>query len=139
MFKVFNCMSCMLFVPMNSNSYTWYVKVLQLLIMPPPVVRILPPPHFMRMDDNTDAKRCTRFGSEPLSVEDDVDVWRYATVSCLPETTTRRVGAVKRCFCPSVCLSVAYIVNNSRRRKLVGRYASTDVTGTPVSTSKGQS
>ena len=24
------------------------------------------------------APRCSRFGSEPLSVEDDVDVWRYA-------------------------------------------------------------
>ena len=29
----------------------------------------------------------SRFGSEPPSVEDDVDVWRYTTVSCLPETT----------------------------------------------------
>ena len=85
------------------------------------------------------ASRSSRFGSEPPSVEDDVDVWRYTTVSYLPETTTCRVGAVKRWFCPSVCLSVAYIVNNSRRRKLVGRYASTHVTGTPVSTSKGQS
>jgi len=34
------------------------------------------------------APRSSRFGSEPPSVEDDVDVWRYATVSCLPETTT---------------------------------------------------
>jgi len=30
----------------------------------------------------------SRFGSEPPSVEDDVDVWRYAIVSCMPETTT---------------------------------------------------
>ena len=31
--------------------------------------------------------RSSRFGSEPPSVEDDVDVWRYALVSCMPETT----------------------------------------------------
>ena len=30
----------------------------------------------------------SRFGSELPSVEDDVDVWRYAIVSCMPETTT---------------------------------------------------
>ena len=34
------------------------------------------------------APQSSRFGSEPLSVEDDVDVWRYAIVSCMPETTT---------------------------------------------------
>ena len=34
------------------------------------------------------APRSSRFGSEPSSVEDDVDVWRYAIVSCMPETTT---------------------------------------------------
>ena len=28
-----------------------------------------------------------RFGSEPPSVEDDVDVWHYAIVTCMPETT----------------------------------------------------
>ena len=33
------------------------------------------------------APRSSRFGSEPPSVEDDVDVWRYAIVSCMPETT----------------------------------------------------
>ena len=41
------------------------------------------------------APRSSRFGSEPPSVEDDVDVWRYALVSCMPETTTTgayRVG-----------------------------------------------
>ena len=32
------------------------------------------------------APRSSRFGSEPPSVEDDVDVWRYAIVSCMPET-----------------------------------------------------
>ena len=30
----------------------------------------------------------SRFGSEPPSVDDDVDVWRYAILSCMPETTT---------------------------------------------------
>jgi len=34
------------------------------------------------------APRSSRFGSEPPSVEDDVDVWRYAVVSCIPETMT---------------------------------------------------
>jgi len=34
------------------------------------------------------APRSSRFGLEPPSVEDDVDVWRYAIVSCMPETTT---------------------------------------------------
>ena len=34
------------------------------------------------------APRSSRFGSEPPSVEDDVDVWRYAIVSCMPETIT---------------------------------------------------
>ena len=34
------------------------------------------------------APRSSRFGSEPTSVEDDVDVWHYAIVSCTPETTT---------------------------------------------------
>ena len=34
------------------------------------------------------APRCSRVGSEPPSVEDDVDVLRYAIVSCMPETTT---------------------------------------------------
>ena len=33
------------------------------------------------------APRSSRFGSEPPSLEDDVDVWRYAIVSCMPETT----------------------------------------------------
>ena len=31
------------------------------------------------------APRSSRFGSEPPSVEDDVDVWRYAIVNCMPE------------------------------------------------------
>jgi len=34
------------------------------------------------------APRSSRFGSESPSVEHDVDVWRYAIVSCMPETTT---------------------------------------------------
>ena len=34
------------------------------------------------------APTSSRFGSEPPSAEDDVDVWRYAILSCMPETTT---------------------------------------------------
>jgi len=34
------------------------------------------------------APQSSRFGSEPPSVEDDVDVWCHAIVSCMPETTT---------------------------------------------------
>ena len=34
------------------------------------------------------AARSSRFGSKPPSVEDDVDVWCYAIVSWMPETTT---------------------------------------------------
>ena len=34
------------------------------------------------------APRSSRFGSEPPSVEDDVDLWRNAIPSCMPETTT---------------------------------------------------
>ena len=41
--------------------------------------------------------------SEPPSVEDDVDVWRYAIVSCMPETTTSGI-------------SEAEITNNKRLR-----------------------
>jgi len=33
------------------------------------------------------APRSSRFGSELPSVEDDVDVWRYAIMRCTPETT----------------------------------------------------
>jgi len=32
----------------------------------------------------------SRHSSEPPSVENDVDVWRYAIESCMPETTTTR-------------------------------------------------
>ena len=39
------------------------------------------------------APRSSGFGSEPPSVEDDVDVWRYAIVSCMPETTTTTLPA----------------------------------------------
>jgi len=34
------------------------------------------------------APTSSRFCSEPPSVEDDVNVWRYAILSCMPETTT---------------------------------------------------
>jgi len=48
------------------------------------------------------APRSSIFGSEPLSVEDDVDVWRYTIVSCMPETTTtsrgQRLSNFNNCF-----------------------------------------
>jgi len=34
------------------------------------------------------APRSSRFGTEPPSVEDVIDVWRYAILSCMPETPT---------------------------------------------------
>ena len=37
------------------------------------------------------APRSSRFGSEPPSEEEDVDVWCYAFVSCMPETTTTTI------------------------------------------------
>jgi len=37
-------------------------------------------------------------GSEPPSVEDDVDVWRYAILTCMPETTT----TTKKAFCSPI-------------------------------------
>ena len=40
------------------------------------------------------APRSSRFGSEPPSLEDDVDVWCYAIVSCMPETTTTTLDGV---------------------------------------------
>ena len=42
------------------------------------------------------APQSSRFGSEPPFVEDDVDVWRYAIVTCMPETTTND-GSVWTC------------------------------------------
>jgi len=45
------------------------------------------------------APRSNRFGSELLSVEDDVDIWRYAIVSCTPETTTTTTSCVTNYFC----------------------------------------
>ena len=41
------------------------------------------------------APQSSRFCSEPPSVEDDVDVWRYAIVSCMPETTTSLSPAMR--------------------------------------------
>jgi len=38
------------------------------------------------------APRSSRFGSEPPSVEDNVDIWRYAIMSCMPEMTTTAAG-----------------------------------------------
>jgi len=44
------------------------------------------------------APQSSRFGSEPqaltTSVEDDVDVWHYAIVSCMPETTTMNYSSI---------------------------------------------
>ena len=68
------------------------------ILLPPPSGRLEKTtgssPHHMAQHHPTGsetspsyAPRSSRFGSEPPSVEDD-DVWRYATVSCLPETTT---------------------------------------------------
>ena len=48
------------------------------------------------------APRSSRFGSEPPSVEDAVDVWCYAVVSCMPETMTKVE------LCNPCCLSVVY-------------------------------
>ena len=54
-------------------------------------------PHHMAQHHSTGsetsppyASQSSRFGSEPPSVEDDVDVWRYAIMSCMPETTTTK-------------------------------------------------
>jgi len=68
------------------------------ILLPPPSGRLEKTtgssPHHMAQHHPTGsetssyASRSSRFGSDPPSVEDDVDVWRYATVSCLPETTT---------------------------------------------------
>jgi len=54
----------------------------------------------------------------------------------------RREGGNKRCFCPSVCPSVAYIANNSRTQRpsmpKFGRFLTVDATHIPVSKSNGQ-
>jgi len=61
-----------------------------------------------------------RFGSEPPSVEDDVNVWRYAIVSCTPETTTTNaVHSLDYTVATylSVCLSITcqYCVKMAKR------------------------
>jgi len=48
------------------------------------------------------ASRSSRCGSEPPSVEDDVNVWRYAIVSCMPETTTTTTSFYQLYFFISV-------------------------------------
>jgi len=60
-------------------------------------------PHHMAQHHPTGSKtspsyasRSSIFGSEPPSVEDDVDVWRYAIVSCMPETTTMILRSPKQ-------------------------------------------
>ena len=54
------------------------------------------------------APRSSRFGSEPPSVEDDVDVWRYAIVSCMPETTTTtpKIGSPGKNLLNQVCMCI---------------------------------
>jgi len=42
------------------------------------------------------APQSSRFGSEPPSVEDDVDVWHSSLVSCMPETTTTTYQRIQR-------------------------------------------
>ena len=48
--------------------------------------------HLTGSETQTYAPWSSRFGSEPPSVEDDVDVWCYAIVSCMPETTTNKMS-----------------------------------------------
>ena len=48
--------------------------------------------HLTGSETQTYAPWSSRFGSEPPSVEDDVDVWCYAIVSCMPETTTNEMS-----------------------------------------------
>jgi len=55
--------------------------------------------------------RSSRFGSEPPSVEDDVDIWRYAIVSCMPEMTTYGLtGMWRHCV---LDLSVCWFIHLS--------------------------
>jgi len=51
------------------------------------------------------APRSSRFGSEPPSVEDDVDVWRYAILGVGCQKRRRRLNYFLRCSLWSVCLS----------------------------------
>ena len=58
--------------------------------------------------------RSSRFGSEPPSVEDDVDVWRYAIVSCMPETMTLHTAHCRR----GLFLDVEAKTDNANSTKL---------------------
>ena len=53
------------------------------------------------------APRSSRFGSEPPSVEDDVDVWRYAILGVGCQKRRRRLNYFLRCSLWSVCMGVA--------------------------------
>jgi len=46
--------------------------------------------------------------TEPPSVEDDVDVWRHAIVSCMPETTTMILTVLHRVLekVPQWCFAI---------------------------------
>jgi len=48
------------------------------------------------------APQSSRFGSELPSVEDDVNVWCYAILSCMPETTTTTCWSI--CWNACVCI-----------------------------------
>ena len=61
---------------------------------------------------------------------------RITATSCY--APARREGGNKRCFCPSVRLSVAYIAKNSRTRRPIGKVPHLDATCVPVSRSEGQ-
>jgi len=56
------------------------------------------------------APRSSRFGSEPPSVQDDVDTWRYAIVSCTPETTTTMFMSVCACLSVYMCPCLRVLV-----------------------------
>ena len=68
------------------------------------------------------ASRSSRFGSEPPAVEDDVDVWRYATMSCLPETTTTMMMSIGLCVNHSGNEMILCSLNPERggRRRITG-------------------
>jgi len=70
-------------------------------------------------------------------------IFAPVTLWCVYYASDRRKGGNKRCFCPSVCPSVAYIANNSRtQRSSVPKFwmkvPTLDATRISVSRSNGQ-
>jgi len=59
------------------------------------------------------APRSSRFGSELPSVEDDVDVWHYAILSCMPETTTTTVTLASTSTVKKITLNINIMPNTS--------------------------